>query len=158
MLEHRLLNDGEAYNLWHKFASEIGIKTLKEVYGEYWPRKPVLGEFVYQWLYRGKELIAWTSIREDQLEPVFWALLGVFPKYQNKGFARKVFDLTIEKGFDLFPRTEWVFVEISKKNPRFFEYMKRQNCRWIQVGDISIPDPGYEIFGLKRGMKEELNG
>ncbi len=149
MLRSRLLNNEEAYCLWVAFGIEIGIITLREIYGPYWPRKPLPGEVVYEWR-KGDDLVAWTSIREDLLEPVLHALLGVFPKHQNTGHARMIFDLAIGEGFRLFPNSEWVFVDISKKNPRFFDYMKRQNCRWKQVGELLVPEPGYTIFGLEK--------
>jgi hypothetical protein len=148
LLQNRLLTDEKAHLLWIVFAAKVGIKALRESYGVYWPRKPLEGEIAYEWR-NDDQLIGWSAIRRDVLEPVFWINIGVFPNEQGKGYSSKIFWATIKIGFETFEDVEWCFSAISRKNSKPFSYTKR-DTEWVYVGETVIPEPGYTVFGLSR--------
>ena len=151
MLRSNLLNSVDAYQLWVKFGLAIGIETLRKIYGQYWPRKTLPEELVWEW-YDGKKLIGWTALRHDLLEPIIWVIIGVFPEHQNSEYSRQIFDKTVEKGFLIYPDVKWVFVCISKKNKKYYCYMKGNTSRWEKVGEMDIPEPGYTLFGMEKDV------
>lgn len=150
-----LLDREEVFDLWCKFGDAIGIDLLHDIYGPYWPRKPVHGELVFRW-FNDKKLIGWAAIRHDVLEPIMWVALGIFPQYQNDGYSTKIFDKTIKMGFEMWPDLQWVFAAVSKNNLRYYCYMKDQEDKWELAGEINIPEPGYTIFGLKKSKFREV--
>lgn len=146
-MEQRLLNDNDAYNLWVDFGQKMGLESLKNSYGSYWPRKPLEGELVYEW--SGGGVIGWSAIRRDVLEPVFWIVVGIFPNEQGKGYSPEIFWSTIKIGFEAFRDVQWCWSAISKKNKKPFSYTRR-DTEWIYVGEMVAPEPGYTIFGFRR--------
>lgn len=147
MLENRLLTRDEAYSLWVRFGAAIGQEELKRSYGEYWPRRSLAEELVWEWT-EFKELVGWSAVRRDPLEPLFWVMIGIFPDQSGNGYGKAIFHETIQKGFEIFP-ADWCFSAVSKKRGKVFPYMK-EGSEWIKVGEMNIPEPGYLIFGLKR--------
>ena len=152
MLESKLLNKEETYDLWVYFGNDIGSNELKRSYGEYWPRQPLADELVWEWE-DFKELVGWSAVRPDPLEPVFWVMIGIFPNHGGNGYATKIFYQTIKNGFELFPAC-WCFSAVSKKCGKIFPYMK-EGSEWVKAGEMNVPDPGYDIFGIKRVVMEK---
>ena len=146
-MKSRLLNEENAYLLWVTFAAKVGINQLRASYGEYWPRQSLEGEKVYEW--SNDELIGWSAIRKDPLEPVFWINVGIFPDQRGKGYSKEIFWSTIDEGFRVFKDAEWCWSAISRKNKKPFSYTKR-DTEWVRVGEMVVPEPGYTIFGFKR--------
>lgn len=150
-MKSRLLNAEEAYCVWVAFGMATGIKDLHESYGNYWPRYPLDGEQVYEW--SNDELIGWSAIRKDPLEPVFWIVVGIFPDQRDKGYSKPIFWETIKMGFEVFKDAEWCWSAISKRNKKPFSYTKRET-EWVYVGETVIPEPGYTIFGIRKGQAQ----
>jgi hypothetical protein len=157
MLLNKLLSRDDAYSLWVRFGDAIGSDELKRSYGEYWPRRQLADELVWEWA-DFKELVGWSAARKDPLEPVFWAIIGIFPDKKGNGYAKRIFRETIDMGFNLFP-TDWCFAAVSKKCGKVFPYMK-EGSGWVKVGEMNVPEPGYLIFGLEKSnfQKGNLNG
>lgn len=153
MLKKRLLNNEEAYSLWQEFGEAVGLSQLKDSYGEYWPRKPLPQELVFEWFDEDEQIIGWSAIRPDPLEPVFWIVVGIFPDQRNKGYSKEIFWSTIDEGFRIFKDVEWCWSAISKKNKKPFSYTKRET-QWSYVGEMIQPPPGYTLFGIRRGQTQ----
>lgn len=152
MLASRLLSRDDAYFVWVRFGAAIGSEELKRSYGEYWPRRPLADELVWEWA-NFKEVVGWSAVRKDPLEPVFWAMIGIFPNKKSRGYAKVIFRETIRKGFNFFP-ADWCFAAVSKKCGKVFPYMK-EGSGWIRAGEMNVPEPGYLIFGWKRNKLQD---
>ena len=159
-LTYKLLFDtDEITKLWARFGEAIGSEVLRDSYGDYWPRRPIRGEMVFSWCEGHKidEIIGWSAIRKDPVDPAIWVIVGIFPGHQNQKYVTDIFNQTIDKGFQVFHDVQWAFVAVSKKNPRFIEHhdrLSKETCRWGKVGEINIPEPGYVIFGRKKNVEE----
>jgi len=141
-----------AFKLWGNFGLEIGMDKLHAFYGSYWPRAPLRGEIVFE--HYDQELVGWSALRRDILDPVIWMMVGIFPEYQNQGYNKEIIKWTVKTGFQMFPDCSWLMVAVSKANKEHLEtrfaYQAKYKTKWIVAGEIFAPPPGYVIFGISR--------
>ncbi len=160
MLESKLLLDsGEIFKLWSSFGEAIGLDKLRAFYSDYWPRRPLEGEIVWKWVFSCPELmednlVGWSSVRADVLDPIVWMNVGIFPKYQYIGNSKTIIRATVEQGFNTFPDCSWLFVAVSKANVDHLQtrmrYQAKHPTKWVMAGEMNVPKPGYVIFGIER--------
>jgi hypothetical protein len=151
MIENKISID--PFKLWESFGEAIGIDKLHNFYGEYWPRSPLSGEFVWEWTDNGNR-VGWSSVRRDILDPVIWMMVGIWPRFQNQGYNKEIIKWTVREGFIKFIDAQWLFVAVSKKNVEHletrFKYQAKYKTKWIVAGEMFEPPPGYVIFGISK--------
>lgn len=153
MLTHEILSDAaKIRELWEDFGKIIGLESLHNLYGDYWPRDPIPGEIVFVW-HDENRYIGWMAIRPDPVEQIMWIIAGILPQYQDQDYHKIMFIKTITEGWEIYSHIKWVCMSISHHNTRFIKYLDnltKEVCWFRRVGGMDIPPPGYIVFALEK--------
>lgn len=161
-MDARQLRPSEACNIMARFCFAIGLDKAKQLYGKDWPRPPLEGEEFYSFWEKG-ELIGWSAIRQDPVEPYAWMILGVFPDYQKQGYSYWISRWTIYRAAKIFPDIQYVLFAVSFHNETYLSWQRKQikekKTQIQNFGFILVPPPGYAIFGIETNkLKGVLDG
>lgn len=139
---------------WHAFGDAIGLDRLREAYGDYWPRRPTPGEQVFAFSdpETGGE-IGWASLRRDPVDNFARLALGVWPRFQGKGWAHKIREWTFQAALDRW-NVDGCTLEVLWTND---DHLRRQLERallgapWQVGGHMDCPLGKYTVFYRMRG-------
>ena len=147
------IGTAEANRLLKNFCEAIGVEVTRSAYGEGWPRAPLSCEFFYSFR-QNMDIVGWGAIRMDTTEPYAHRILGVYPEWQNKGYAKEIGTFLSQSAMRIFPRARGVMLEVSRDNKIHLRRMMKRALAGdggLQVaGRIDFPKPGYALFWIDR--------